>query len=125
MRFITEVSIRKRRRALAGRLVLRGARTRLDRVALQSEMVGAALEVRSAGTNLLEDGRPLETVEVGGERKKAETSGSRVREGDRCGRRQEVSSLKSFLNSCNDRGYSWRIAPDPTPWGLWSQPDKH
>ena len=31
----------------------------------------------------------------------------------------------SLLNSCNDRGYSGRIAPDTIPWGQWSQPDKH
>ena len=39
--------------------------------------------------------------------------------------RQAASSLKSLLNSCNDRGYSGRIAPDTIPWGLWSQPDRH
>jgi hypothetical protein len=72
MRFIAEVSIRKCRRALAGRLVLRAACMRLDRAAVHPDMVDTALEVRSARTNLLEDDRHLETVEAGEERKKAE-----------------------------------------------------
>jgi hypothetical protein len=38
--------------------------------------------------------------------------------------RQAASLAKSLLNSCNDRGYSGRIAPDAIPWDSWSQPDK-